>query len=261
MPKIAEVNTICREVHRENVFYEPEIVTEVLPDGSKLSRVVVRVYPDRNNRDESGQIPWDTFTDKVYFDVKEVYEDAEEKNFVIDPASINPDLDGETFGWALTDSWQHLGNVYYFLLSIYNLIETSKDDSPVIDTKGNIQGKLNYSVALKVLDVDRKTELNMLEFETLNELIGKNIQMTIELKKAHDLPEKYSFKTMAKYHWQDEEYETKVVNKKTTPDFSYAGVHTFTVTDDMIQSLLYNTLTISLYGMIESKKGLIKAKN
>lgn len=102
----------------------------------------------------------------------------------------------------------------------------------------------------------------MLEFETLNELIGKNITMTIELKKAHDLPEKYSFKTMAKYHWQDEEYETKVVAKKTTPNFDYAGVHSFTVTDDMIQSLMYNTLTIALYGMIESKKdSLIKAKH
>ena len=70
--------------------------------------------------------------------MKEVYEDAEEKGFSLDASAINPELDGETFGWALTDSWQHLGNVYYFLLSVFNLIETSKDDSPVIDTKGNI---------------------------------------------------------------------------------------------------------------------------
>ena len=81
VPKIAELNTICLEVYRENVVYEPEIVTEVQDDGSKLSHVVVRVYPDRNARDESGVIPWDTFTDRVYFDVKELYEEAEEKNF------------------------------------------------------------------------------------------------------------------------------------------------------------------------------------
>ncbi len=54
MPKIAEINTICREVGREAVYYEPEIVTEVKPDGTKVSRVVVRVYPDRNVKDESG---------------------------------------------------------------------------------------------------------------------------------------------------------------------------------------------------------------
>lgn len=103
VPKIAEVNTICREIGRETVFYEPEIVTDVKTDGSKVSKVVVRVYPDRTNREESGQIAWDTFTDTVYFDVKELYEEAEEKNF--DLKDIDTEHDGETFGWALADSW------------------------------------------------------------------------------------------------------------------------------------------------------------
>jgi hypothetical protein len=56
VPKIAEINTICREIGRENVFYEPEIVTDVKPDGTKLSRVVIRVYPDIKNKDESSSI-------------------------------------------------------------------------------------------------------------------------------------------------------------------------------------------------------------
>ena len=81
VPKIAEVNTICREIGRETVLYEPEIATEVKTDGSKESRVVVRVYPDRTSKEESGVIPWDTFTDTVYFEVKDLYEEAEEKNF------------------------------------------------------------------------------------------------------------------------------------------------------------------------------------
>lgn len=33
------------------MYYEPEIVTDVKPDGTKVSKVVVRVYPDRNFRD------------------------------------------------------------------------------------------------------------------------------------------------------------------------------------------------------------------
>lgn len=53
VPKLAEINTICREVYRDNVFYEPAISTEVKPDGSKVSTVMVRVYPDRNNQEES----------------------------------------------------------------------------------------------------------------------------------------------------------------------------------------------------------------
>ena len=29
VPKISELNTVCREIGRESVFYEPEILTEV----------------------------------------------------------------------------------------------------------------------------------------------------------------------------------------------------------------------------------------
>ena len=103
VPKIAEVNTICREIGRETVFYEPEIVTEVKTNGEKESRIVVRVCPDRTSREESSLIAWDMFTDTVYFDVKELYEEAEEKNF--DLKDIDTEHDGETFGWALADSW------------------------------------------------------------------------------------------------------------------------------------------------------------
>jgi hypothetical protein len=67
-----------------------------------------------------------------------LYEEAEEKGFNLSTMDTDREGDGETFGWALTDQWHHLGNVYYFLLSVYNLIETSKDESPIIDTKGAI---------------------------------------------------------------------------------------------------------------------------
>ena len=75
------MNQICREINRDNVLYEPEIITDILPDGRKVSKVMVRVYADKNVKEESGLIPWDTFTDKVYFDVKDLYEAAEEKGF------------------------------------------------------------------------------------------------------------------------------------------------------------------------------------
>ncbi len=43
--------------------------------------------------------------------------------------------------------------------------------------------------------MDRQTKLNPLEYETLNELIGKNIKVILDLKKATDINEKYSYKT------------------------------------------------------------------
>jgi hypothetical protein len=110
-------------------------VTEVKSDGRKLSTIIVAVYSDRNNKDSKGDITIETFMDKVYFDVKDIYEEAEEKGF---PGNYNTDNDGEIFGWSLTDSWHHLGNVYFFLLSVFNLIEAGKETSPIIDTKGSI---------------------------------------------------------------------------------------------------------------------------
>lgn len=59
VPIIAETNTICREIGREQIYYEPDILTEVKSDGTKVSKVIVKVYPDRTNREESGIIPFD----------------------------------------------------------------------------------------------------------------------------------------------------------------------------------------------------------
>jgi len=231
VPKIAEINTICREIGRENVYYEPEIETEVLSDGRKISRVVIRVYADRNNKDSSGIVPMEIFQDKVYFDVKDLYEEAEEKGF---PSNHHTENDGETFGWALADSWHHVGNVYYFMLSLFNLIETTKDNSPIIDTKGSIQGNLQYSCSFELYDVDRTTKLNPLEYESLNELIGKNIKVVLELRKATDIPEKYTYKTQCKYIWSDVGFETLVVENNKDPNFNYRFDHMQVITEDLI---------------------------
>ena len=118
-------------------------------------------------------------------------------------SSDDPDGDGETYGWSLSDSWHEIGSVFLFLLSMYNLIDTHKDESPIIDTKGIKNGMQEYSVHLSVLDLDRQTPLNILEYETVRDLIGKHLKVKLTLKRAKDIPEKYSFQTMAKYEWID----------------------------------------------------------
>jgi len=187
----------------------------------------------------------------VYFDIKDLYEEAEDKGF---PGNYNTNNDSEVFGWALTDSWHHIGNVYFFLLSVYNLIEAGKESSPIIDTKGLIQGKLNFSVEFEIYDSDKKTKLNALEYDSLNELMGRNLMLNIELKKASELNEKYNFKTMCKYVYNESGYETKVIENRKEPEFNYRGEHMQLISNEMVQQLMYNTLTISVYGMIEGKK-------
>ena len=88
------------------------------------------------------------------------------------------------FGWSSSESWHLLGNVYYFLLSVYNLIEGGKELSPIIDTKGVTQGKLQFSVGFEIYDTDKKTKLNALEYDSLSELVGRNFKLIVELKRA-----------------------------------------------------------------------------
>jgi hypothetical protein len=52
-----------------------------------------------------------------------------------------------------------------------------------------------------------------------------------------------------------------VVTKRREPDFNYSQSHMIMITDDTISSLMYNTLTIGVYGMIESKKNSILKPN
>ena len=64
VPKINESNIICRELKRDNIMYKPDIFTEVTPDGSRISRVQVKVYQDRNNEDTASVIPYDIFMEE-----------------------------------------------------------------------------------------------------------------------------------------------------------------------------------------------------
>jgi ferritin-like protein len=78
----------------------------------------------------------------------------------------------------------------------------------------------------------------------------------LDLRKVIDLPEKLSFKTKCKYSFLREEtpYETKVCEKTKNPGFDYKGTHDVKIDDELIQQLMYNSLTISVWGMIESKR-------
>ena len=73
VPKISEINNVCGELRRDGYLYEPYIKTEVMADGRKVSKVVCRVYPDRNNKSVFNTLEFDRFED-VYFAVKDKYE-------------------------------------------------------------------------------------------------------------------------------------------------------------------------------------------
>ena len=132
------------------MHYAPDIVNEVRPDGTKISKVVVKVYPDRDNKEESGQIPCDIFTDNIYFDVKDLYEELEETDF--DLSNIDYSDDPELFGWNLADTWQNIGTGYIFLVTMFNLCSNKEETTTIINSKGEKAGDLYYSLELEMLD-------------------------------------------------------------------------------------------------------------
>ena len=48
--------------------------------------------------------------------------------------------------------------------------------------------------------------------------------------------------------------------KQRDPDFAYVGEHIEPITEDFVSHLMYNTLTIKVLGMIESRKKKQKPK-
>ena len=161
---------ICRELKRENILYKPEIYTDANPDGSRSFKLTVLVYPDKNNLDEFSKIPYDCFIDQTYFTIKDLYDDLESKGF--DDENLDRANDDEIFGWSLAEQWIEIGNVYFFLLSMFNLIDVA-DESNIYDSKGVKVGTLSYGMSLKLFDTDKKTQLNAIDYDNLDELHEK----------------------------------------------------------------------------------------
>ena len=146
---------------------------------------------------------------------------------------------------------------------MFNLCDTPKDESPIIDSKGIKQGMQNYSLMLELLDYDKTKKLQILEYETLNELVGKYLKVTLEIKRASEIPEKFAYKTMAKYNWLDADatlFESKEINRNKNPDFQYKQDHMIQITEELINHMMYNTLKIGIYGMIEGKRQPVKKR-
>lgn len=57
--------------------------------------------------------------------------------------------------------------------------------------------------------------------------------------------------------WLDSEetpFETKIIEKNKNPDFAYKQDHMIQITEELIAHMMYNTLKIGIYGMIEGKR-------
>ena len=156
-----------------------------------------------------------------------------------------------------------IGYMYYFLVSVVNLVETKADESPIIDEKGSILGKVSYSMGIELLDGEKP--LNILKYNSLNDVVGKRLKLAVELKKAQEIPEKWSFEVVAKYNWLDDdstEFTTKVIDgegkSQRNPVFGYRQEHVIDIDDDLISRMIESTLRIGIFGKVDQKQRLAK---
>jgi len=99
-----------------------------------MSRVVVRVYVDKNVKDVFSQLSCPVFTDTVYQNIKDMYETLFDDNEYNDVDFSQ--VDDSAFGFDLDSNKTIIGHFYIFLMTIYNLIDVKSDRTPVIDSKG-----------------------------------------------------------------------------------------------------------------------------
>lgn len=105
--------------------------------------------------------------DEIYFKVKELYDEIEQRGTQGEDESERAN-DDETFGWSLAEQWIPIGTVFLFLQSIYFFLEVN-DEQNIYDSKGLKVGSLQVALNLKLFDSNKKTPLNMIDFEDMTD--------------------------------------------------------------------------------------------
>lgn len=116
IPQLNEINEICQNLGRYTYMYEPHIITDVLPDGRRVPKLVVKAFPDRD-KDFYNTLSYEAFEDKVYM-IREKWENMQydiENGVVGAEAEMEPDeREAEIFGLSVVNADKQIGSVYIF---------------------------------------------------------------------------------------------------------------------------------------------------
>lgn len=167
-----EANDIASSLGRDKYHYEPFIDTEVLPNGTTVPKVYCRAYPDKDKQ-FFNTLTFDEMEDKSYL-IRAKWEDYQYDSDADGPSAdaLRVDVDeGRTWGLLIRDDWHLIGNVFLYMDSLAMLMGTPSDETPIIDTKGKEQGKLVYSLDLKMYDKDGK-EKDVFLIDSVRECYG-----------------------------------------------------------------------------------------
>jgi hypothetical protein len=120
---------------------------------------------------------WD-FEDKLFM-IREKWESFQyelEKGNALAPELEIDEKEGIIFGLEIKDDWHLIGNVYLFMDSLTFLLDTVKDQAPIIDSNGETKGKLVYSFEPKVYE-ENGEPMNLMLLDSVKDLVGRNMSI------------------------------------------------------------------------------------
>ena len=252
-----DANEYCRALGRLQYFYKPSTEIEILPDGTKVPKVVCKAYPDRK-KDYHITLDFEEFQDKLDL-MNEKYAQymisVEEENNFSPELEVKED-EGFVFGLSIKDDWHLIGNVYVFLYSLTAMLEMRKEHSPIIDTKGENKGTLVYSIEPIVYDENGEA-LDMVN--SIYDMLGRNITVEVCIHKAQGIPEKWSTNVFTEYKWIDidgrtfrTEYSEDKKNKN--PQWEYRHLHDIMVSHELVEHIKESALVMSVYGKLSPEE-------
>ena len=164
------------------------------------------------------------------------------------------DLDYDPFSDQIENldhSYRLIGHAYMYLETAYYLAPIEDDMMAIINDQGGIKGTLNVSLSLL------SDNLVLDEYENLKDLLGKELNISIKINQALQIPENFSTNVFCQYTMagcNNETFKTEMVSYTTSPEFNYSKTHKVQITTDLSDEFLNRALIISVYGDITKER-------
>lgn len=100
-----------------------------------------------------------------------------------------------------------------------------------------------------------------MDYDSMEDMIGKKLKLTVDLKKATEIPQKYTYVTKCKYDLFEgqERFETEEIKNMKEPEFNHTKEMILDINEDLLAQFRSKTLTFEVYGKIEPKKNSLAA--
>eukprot|EP00826_Nyctotherus_ovalis_P002888 TRINITY_DN10581_c0_g1_i5.p1 TRINITY_DN10581_c0_g1~~TRINITY_DN10581_c0_g1_i5.p1 ORF type:complete len:252 (-),score=74.58 TRINITY_DN10581_c0_g1_i5:391-1146(-) len=185
IPKINEVNAVCQQLGKVRFYYYPTVLVKSKVKPMEYA-VFVRLYTNRA-QNLFKRVSIEDFIEKYYV-IKEKFESYLEGSEVKAKESVAEEI--RIFGPKVKVEWKLIGQANIYTDSIANLLDIQNEQTPAIDSNGNVNGELRYSIIPKYFE--NGEEQKLVQFDGIEQLEGKVLQVTLRIHSLYGLQPKYT---------------------------------------------------------------------